>query len=305
VSAKRAGKSIRIFLVDGSVGGLRTAEILNWTGHVIAAQRSDLGELLNRDEVKRTGTYILLGDDQAYIGEADVIGERLRQHNRAEPIGKDFWTDVLVVTSKDANLTKAHARYLEARFISIALEAGRVQLTNGTNPEPPSLPEADASDMEYFISQVQIVLPVLGVNLLRGKSEAKKGQANQLPSGLVSPVFVMSIPGGGSARAQEVDGEFTVLEGSQARQKWASKELSRGTHARQELRDSLIAKGILVQGDKTLRFAQNWVFTSPSAAAAVIVGTETHNGRQSWKVEGEGISYGAWQERNIVSQPSN
>jgi hypothetical protein len=303
MTAKRVGKSIKIFLVDGSVGGLRTAEIMNWTGHVIAAQRSDLGELLKRDEVKRTGTYILLGDDQAYIGEADVIGERLRQHNQDQSKGgKDFWTDVFVITSKDANLTKAHARYLEARFIAIALEAGRIPLTNKANPEPPALPEADASDMEYFISQVQIILPVLGVNLLR---DAKSMSANSPEASSAissSPTFTMTVPhGGGLASAQEIDGEFIVLQSSRARGEWVGKASGRRSYIR-EIREVLLEKGVLVNEGSSLVFVQDYVFSSPSAAAALIAGTDTHNGRQSWKVEGKGISYGAWQEQQIVDE---
>ena len=74
------GKSIRLYLADGTPGGLLTAEIMNWTGHVVAAPRSDLAALLKRQETSRTGIYILLGDDPeslggslAYIGEGDDV----------------------------------------------------------------------------------------------------------------------------------------------------------------------------------------------------------------------------------------
>ena len=63
-----AGKSIRLYLADGTPGGLLTAEIMNWTGHVVAAPRSDLAALLKRDETSRTGIYILLGDDPESLG---------------------------------------------------------------------------------------------------------------------------------------------------------------------------------------------------------------------------------------------
>lgn len=33
------GRSIRLFLVDGSPSGLLTAEIMNWTGHVLTGPR--------------------------------------------------------------------------------------------------------------------------------------------------------------------------------------------------------------------------------------------------------------------------
>ena len=119
------GKSVRLFLADGTPGGLLTAEIMNWTGHVVAAPRSDLAALLQRPESKRTGIYILLGDDPnslggtlAYIGEGDDVSKRLYQHARPEDQGgKDFWDRAIVLTSKDTNLTKAHVRYLESRLI--------------------------------------------------------------------------------------------------------------------------------------------------------------------------------------------
>jgi len=34
------GRSIRLFLVDGTPNGLLTAEITNWTGHVLTGPRS-------------------------------------------------------------------------------------------------------------------------------------------------------------------------------------------------------------------------------------------------------------------------
>lgn len=150
------GKQVRLFLVEGTSGGLTTAEIMNWTGHVVAAPRSELAALLKWDEVSRTGVYLLLGDDPetpghvvAYIGEADDVAKRLYQHARDE--AKDFWNRAVVLTSKDTNLTKAHARYLESRLIAIATRAGRARLINGTAPNIIGLPRADVSDMEYFI----------------------------------------------------------------------------------------------------------------------------------------------------------
>jgi hypothetical protein len=208
-----SGKSIRLYLADGTPGGLLTAEIMNWTGHVVAAPRSDLAGLLKRPEASRTGIYLLLGDDPdslggsiAYIGEGDDVGKRLYQHARAEEQGgKDFWDRAIMLTSKDANLTKAHARYLESRFITLASQARRSRLLNGTARAPLPLPEADVSDMEYFITQVKIVLPVLGVNILRSAATAGNGVAGAAsgPSPASSPVFILHVKKDGSRPGRE------------------------------------------------------------------------------------------------------
>ena len=176
------GRSIRLFLADGTPGGIITAEIMNWTGHVMNAPRSRLADLIQRPEAGRTGIYILSGTDPdggykplVYVGETDSVGKRLAQHNKDE--AKEFWEQTCVVTSKDQNLTKAHARYLESRLIAIATEAGRVKLTNSTAPELPLLPEADVSDMEYFIEQLRVVLPVLGLDVLKDTSLRRPTEA--------------------------------------------------------------------------------------------------------------------------------
>jgi hypothetical protein len=301
------GRSIRLFLADGTPGGLLTAEIMNWTGHVVAAPRSDLAALLKRPETSRTGIYILLGDDPesfggtlAYIGEGDEVRTRLKQHARAdEQGGKDFWGRAIVLTSKDANLTKAHARYLESRFITLAQQARRSRLINGTAPPTLPLPEADRSDMEYFIAQAKIILPVLGVNILRSTATAVSHAAETAPASTPasSPVFELHLKKDSiTASARELDGEFTVLEGSGARVAWTGVE-----HAYRVLREKLAREGAIVPGPdgRTMRFARDQVFASPSAAAAVVVG-RTANGRNDWKAQDSGVSFGDWQVQGII-----
>jgi hypothetical protein len=297
------GKQVRLFLVDGTPGGMLTAEIMNWTGHVIAASRSDLAELLRREEVQRTGIYLLgdglddLDETMIYIGEGDNVGERLKMHHRAEDKGgKDFWNRAIVLTSKDANLTKAHARYLESRFISIATAAGRANVTNGTAPQPLPLPEADKSDMEYFLDQAKIILPVLGVDALRSvPSPAEAATLSNADTISASPVFEMTLASLGiTAYAQETDGEFAVLEGSTARPAWIGTN-----HGYDKLHQKLVTAGVLVLDGATARFTKTHVFKSPSAAGAVISGRQA-NGRTSWRVPATGLTYGQWQEQGIT-----
>jgi Domain of unknown function (DUF4357) len=301
------GKTVRMFLVDGTPGGLLTAEIGNWTGHVVAAPRSDLGALLNRSECGRTGVYILTGDNpdnpdelMAYIGEGDDVGRRLVDHARAEDQGgKDFWDRAVVLTSKDANLTKAHARYLESRFISLALKAGRAQLASATAPQPNLLPEADQSDMETFLAEAIILLPVLGINILRVPGGVKESISEQEEVGAAMRPATFQLyfrRDDVLATAKEIDGEFTVLEGSLARLDWSGVD-----DGYRRLREKLEREGTLVPTDSgtAMRFVYDQAFRSPSAAAAVVAGRSA-NGRVEWKVAGTAISYGTWQEGTLV-----
>jgi hypothetical protein len=158
--------TIKLFLPRGDAKSLRTAEISNWTGKAIAAPRTELDELLTREELDKAGVYILLGNDpltnalRAYIGEAEVIRERLKQHKT-----KEFWISAIVFVSKDENLTKAHVRYLESRLLAEAAKINRFTLEQN-QAGGARLPESDREDMEVFLGRIQQLLPVLGSDIL-------------------------------------------------------------------------------------------------------------------------------------------
>lgn len=297
-----SGKQIKLFLADGTPGGLTTAEITNWTGHVLSARRSDLAELLKRDEAQRTGAYLLLGEDETaventrcYIGEADVVAERLRYHQR----DKDFWDRVVVITSKDANLTKAHGRYLESKLIALATSAGRVTVENSTAPGVPALPEADASDMDYFLSQLQIVLPVLGVNAIRVPVPTAPGKVDH-PTG--SPVFhLRQVKLGVDASAQQIDGEFTMLAGSTVVPSWHGVGKADSTRKAYDTyraqHQHLVDTGAIAATDGIGRLTRNVVFSSPSTAGAVALGRSC-NGRREW-ISDDGVLFGDWESRGV------
>lgn len=297
-----SGKQIKLFLADGTPGGLTTAEITNWTGHVLSARRSDLADLLKRDEAQRTGVYFLLGDDESavgdtrcYVGEADVVADRLRYHQR----DRDFWDRVVVISSNDTNLTKSHGRYLESRLISLATQAGRVTLENGTAPPVPALPEADRSDMDYFVSQLQIVLPVLGINAIRVRSARLAVAATA--TNIESPVFrLRQAKLGVDAQAQQIDGEFTMLAGSIVVAEWhgvgkAASTLKAYASYRAQ-HERLVSDGtIIVEGGRG-RVTRDVVFPSPSTAGAVALGRSC-NGRREWIAGSE--TFGGWESRGI------
>lgn len=310
------GRSLRLFLVDGVPSGIITAEIMNWTGHVIVAPRSRLPDLIQRSEVGRTGIYFLVGTDpmgeylpMLYIGETDNVGKRLAQHNK--DTDKDFCERICFVTSKDQNLTKAHVRYLESRFLSISAASGRAKLVNGTAPVYGVLPEADIADMEFFIEQVRTILPVLGLDFLKEQpSTIAKMPASALaipaaPESMVavaprlqieeSPVFELSSRKHGlTAEGREVDGEFVVLAGSMAKAGWVGVG-----HSYAQLYNSLIEQKILSEERDGVRlFLQDFSFRSPSAASAVVLGRQD-NGRMSWRVKETGQTYAEWQDTRV------
>ena len=73
-------KHIELFLVDGTPGGLTTAEILNWTGQVLSAPRSEMSALVSRTELAGTCVYLLLGPTRAAARGATSVRPTTSRH---------------------------------------------------------------------------------------------------------------------------------------------------------------------------------------------------------------------------------
>ncbi|TKW65883.1 MAG: GIY-YIG nuclease family protein [Paracoccus denitrificans] len=302
------GRTIQLFLVDGKPTGLRKATIHGWTGLLFVSGASAFGDLAARDEVDRTGVYILAGPDpvmagttRVYIGSGNSVAERVKQ----SAVRRDFWETAITVTTSDDDLSKGHAEYLEARLIEQTIKAGRVTLDNGTQPDfnRRRLPEADVANMEQFLANLRIILPVIGLDMLKPQPKAVTQIAqpvDQRTSGEVH--FEIRHKSGVQATAVEEDGEFIVLEGSEA---------LTGTgyvhhQSYDALKATLIAEGILVAQDglpgvQKLRFSRPWPFKSPSAAAAVVLDRNS-NGRIECKVKGASQTYHDWQQAQAARQ---
>ena len=158
--------TIKIHLRFADVTRLRIADISNWSGLVLAAPRTDLEFLLERDELARAGVYLLLGETgrqkrpQAYIGEAENVRERLKQHTT-----KDFWIAAYILTDKDQSLTKAHVKYLEGRLIDAAKAAMRYEIQNSQGSGA-KLPESERESIEVYLLWAHQLLVALGCDLL-------------------------------------------------------------------------------------------------------------------------------------------
>jgi hypothetical protein len=268
---RHPGFSVRIFIPSGEPEGLRIVEKSNWTGQGMVIPRSLFPDVRSRPELKRTGVYLLMSpEEQAslpklYVGEGDVVLSRLDQHLK----NKDFWTQAVVFTSKDQYLNKAHVRYLEAKLVSLAEEAKRCELENGTQPQDPSLSEADVADAEGFLEDILLCLPVVGVRFFE-KPRVKGKKAKRL---------FLKARGIQAIGFDEPEG-FIVLAGSQANKKPTP---SLHEHLR-ALRETLAKNGVFAEVGEGWELRQDYSFSSPSMAASVMTGRNS-NGRIVWKDE--------------------
>lgn len=292
------GVSIRIFLVDGVPQGPRLTDKSGWTGSCFDFSRADYGRVRQREELGRSGVYVLVGPEESdvgrgervYVGEADVVRARLDEHQK----GRDFWTRAYVLTNRTEELNKAHVRYLEARFIRLARSARLVTLENATEPDARGLSEADAADMESYLDEALLLLPLVGVNAFAPVEAPAARSTSRTPEGVASAPVNSAAAGQGdeptryflreklvTAEALDAPRGFTVLEGSLGRAE--TKVMLPGY---QRLREQLLADALLApEGHQQLRLIRAYAFPSPSAAAAVLTGG-SRNGRNVWKDSG-------------------
>ena len=204
-----------------------------------------------------------------YVGEGDPILPRLQDHQAK----KDFWTRAIGFTTTTAGqLNKAHVQFLESRLIALARAAKRMPLDNANQPAEPSLSEADRADMEVFLGHMLGMLPVLGVHAFE--------QAPSAPAAKASPVLTCKGKGV-QATGYEASQGFVVRAGSQA---VLDTVPSMALHVRgmYDLRQELIGNGVLGLRGGLYQFTQDYSFSSPSTAAAVVLGRSA-NGRIEWK----------------------
>ncbi len=300
------GRSLELYYIDGRPDGMVTAELFNWTGHVLLFPRTQLSETLARTEASYAGVYLLLGDQNgepfAYIGEGEDIGARIRQHD----VRKEWWTSAVLVTASANKLNKAHVRYLEARLISHAKTIGHTPLDNLTAPVLPSLSEADIAKMEAFLENLLIVLPAVRVDMFIQRARPARPTAS---TALARTITALQQTGTGGTRfvlesrkhglrasALLTDGEFVVEAGSMSRFEWTG--LDHHTYA--SLYAELRRSGVLTEDGAHCVFAQDYAFRSSSAAAAAVNGRAS-NGQIDWRTADGGLTYKDWEAQQVAA----
>lgn len=282
------GRKLTIYMLDGSATGPKTIEIGNWSGKAVYSPRAALKSLLSRDEFDSPGVYFLRSesnsyefDESIYIGEAEELRTRLKQH-----IAERDFDSVVCFLSKDEMLTKAHIKYLESHLISQAKEANSSLVENSNNSRASRISEADISDMEYFIEQIKLILPTVGMQALV--------VAAPHPTKVITP---LSIDDSYRIKSKtlnatmiETDSGFVVKAKSQA-SVTTSKSLTEGWL---KIRKKLIDANILIKEGEKLVFAEDASFASPSAASSVVLGRQAA-GPLSW-VNAAGKTYKEVQE---------
>lgn len=265
------GKTIKIFLIDGDPNGRMSCEISNWSGKAYKIPRIKVKDCSDRHDLSSTGVYLLFGKDdegkdQLYIGEAETILKRLNQ----QLTQKEFWNEAIVFITKDENLNKAHIKYLENRLHDIAKLTNRYKVDNSVIPTQSSISESDRAEMEEYIENIKMLVNTLGHKVFEEKREFKTRHKQA--------TFLIKAARGADGKGEPTSDGFVVFKGSKA----AGTIVNSMTANFIKLRDKLIAEGVLINKGNFLEFSDDYIFSSPSTAAVMVMGRNA-NGLTEWK----------------------
>jgi G:T/U-mismatch repair DNA glycosylase len=209
------------------------------------------------------------GKQIVYIGEAEIIFDRLKQHLSQ----KDFWNEVIAFISKDENLNKAHIKYLENRLFEKAQKMNRYILENNSTPTKSSISESDRAEMEEFIENIKLLTNTLGHKVFEEIRETKTIQQEK------QKTFEIISARGANAKGIPTSSGFVVFKDSEI----ATSTVNSLTESFRKLRDEIIDKKIVIEKDEKLVFSKDFEFSSPSTAAVMVMGRNA-NGLSEWKL---------------------
>lgn len=269
-----SGKVISLYLVDGNPEGIVCSYLSNWTGQAIKIPKNLINKVTNRKEINRPGIYFLIGreneDDEVksiYVGESENVYERIIQH--LKDYKKNFLEQIIVFSSKDEELIKAHIKFLEFKLIEELKNNSRYILKNNNLGSKPNLSEMHTTVLNEFLENLKILMPALGHPIFFEKSIRKDNK------------FILKTQEIEARGVLSLDNKFIVLKGSQIR-----KDSLKSLNDRcKKIKEKLYKEGIV--NEKNI-FERDYEFNSPSAAAAVIIGTSA-SGPKLWKYKNKNL----------------
>ena len=266
------GKSIELFLANGTADSLITAELSNWNGKAIKIPRIEVAEC-NRNDIKGPGVYFLFCKDEdeadaVYIGESENVKDRLIQHLRDFSADKEkyYWTTAVIFTGRDLN--KTLIRYLEDRLVVLARDSTRYKVLTKNTYGKTVIKESQVAAMEEFIDNIKVLINALGFKVLVPAVQMSAAGSEE------QEVLYLNA-GNASAKGITTTEGFVIFAGEEKKKKTSAKSLNKNMAARREK---------IIASDKVKDYVttEDILFSSSSAAADFVTGYSV-SGPANWK----------------------
>lgn len=274
-------KTIKLFLMDNKPTERIKCSVQGTLCVAFKIKRDDLDKPLDEDDKKllnQSGIYFLFGETSdssakeiVYIGQAGVrkngkaLLNRLKEHSRK----KDYWNEAVAFTTTDDSFGPTEISYLEHHFCNIAKDANRYIVKNGNDPMIGNIPKEDQYALEDFIKNTDIILSVLNykvfVPLVEKTTSNKSDDIFYLTRTIRKTGITVK------AKGQLTRDGFVVFKGSYI----SAEDLK-------AIPETIKKQRLTAKIDKNRILQEDLLFTSPSYAAAFVIGSNV-NGQTYWK----------------------
>jgi len=278
------GKSINLFLMDGTPTGRIKCTLANWTGVAYKIPRNEIDKCKGRDDLSQSGVYFLFGtsdqtsDDLVYIGQAGVrkngegILYRLQEHKRNPD--KEYWTEAVVFTTSNNSFGPTEISYLENRFCKLAIDAKRYIVKNGNDPTSGHITEEKESELEEFLDYARIVMGTLGYKVFESLLQTLPATTNESTETGEDQIFFIK-RNGANAKCKLTNEGIVVLSGSVIRKDCVPSCPDSVKEKREANKQNIDDNNVLLR---------DFLFKTPSGASAFVLGAPS-NGNVEWKTE--------------------
>lgn len=274
-----SGKSIRVFVTGNSPRSLKKITMFNWSGYSYYGTRNQLKDLKKREDASSQGIYFLFSEKEEgtvklYIGETEDFINRIEQHARK----KDWWTRFIVFQSKDNLLNKAHVKYLEHRFWSLAKETFEITLDNGEQSvSQTKLSEEDAADIKIFEENILYILEGLDISFFSKKKA--EGISNITESDLYYVVTNDKEFPAFMARSEDV---YILKAGSFLKKDAQESFMRHNSGYYKKWKELMESSKVEVVNDTYVKLLEDIELSSPSLCGS-LVKARASNGNTTWK----------------------
>ena len=258
-------KTVSIRCLDGTPEGVRQIELDTSQINALAIPRTKLQDIREIPGAQQPSMYLLLGEDELYVGECETLHKRLKGH-----LEKEFWGLAISTFSKSPTwLDRTKVQYLEYMAVQKAKQAKIMRLHNIQEPAEKTIDQFTVPRLEEVIDDTSFIMKSLG--LLDPFTPHSDQQEN--------PIWHVNVKQT-QAKGQFNGDQFLVLAGSIIRKEGS--EVLRKNSPRQHENRSSILKVHADRGDGTVMITRDIAFRSPNEAVVFALGRNA-NAWTSWK----------------------
>jgi len=163
-------KTIQLLLYDGTLNGVINIADSAWNpGEMYASPRNAVNELVSLDKY---GVYLLLSDDRVYVGQAQDLERRIKQHLA----GKDWWERVVLLTTKDDSFTRSDIDYLESVLISKAEKTQSLDSDNKNKGNNPKVDKFRKVNLDQYLDEALFLMELIGITVFGPERKKSTGR---------------------------------------------------------------------------------------------------------------------------------